>query len=80
MFAFSLVDSCWFNINVLDNADPCFGDLDDDGVTDIAVGANLDDDGGINAGAAWILFMAPVKIETDFDTTEINLNRLLGGG
>ena len=56
------------------------GDLDDDGVTDIAAGANLDDDGKINAGAAWILFMAPVKIDTDIDTTEINLNWLLGGG
>ena len=55
------------------------GDMDDDGVTDIAAGANLDDDGKINAGAAWILFMAPVKIDTDIDTTEINLNRLLGG-
>jgi len=54
------------------------GDLDDDGVTDIAAGANLDDDGKINAGAAWILFMAPVKIETEIDTTEISLNRLRG--
>ena len=55
------------------------GDLDDNGVTDIAVGANLDDDGKINAGASWILFMAPAKIETDIDTTDINLNWLLGG-
>ncbi len=56
------------------------GDIDDDGIPDIAAGANLDDDGKINAGAAWILFMAPVKIDTDIDTTEINLNRLGGGG
>ncbi len=56
------------------------GDLDDDGVTDIAAGANLDDDGKVNAGAVWVLFMAPVKIDTEIDTTEIDLNRLLGGG
>jgi hypothetical protein len=55
------------------------GDLDVNGVTDIAAGANLDDDGEINAGAIWILFMAPVKIETDIDPTEIDLNWLLGG-
>lgn len=39
------------------------GDLDDDGVVDIAVGARLDDDsetgdnGGVNRGAVWILFL-----------------------
>jgi len=33
------------------------GDLDNDGVTDIAVGAFLDDDGGSNVGAVWILFL-----------------------
>ena len=56
------------------------GDLDDDGVTDIAAGANLDDDGKVNAGAVWVLFMAPVKIDTDIDTTEISLDRLRGSG
>ena len=30
------------------------GDLDGDGVTDIAVGAFYDDDGGFNKGAVWI--------------------------
>ena len=54
------------------------GDLDDNGVTDIAVGANLDDDGKINAGAVWMLFMSSVKVDTDLDTSEINLNRLRG--
>lgn len=33
------------------------GDLDGDGVTDLAVAANLDDDGGTNRGAVWVLFM-----------------------
>ena len=32
------------------------GDLDSDGVTDIAVGAYLDNDGGSDRGAVWILF------------------------
>lgn len=33
------------------------GDLDGDGVPDIAAGAYLDDDGGVNSGAVWILFL-----------------------
>jgi len=34
------------------------GDLNGDGVNDIAVGAQADNDGGSNAGAVWILFLA----------------------
>ena len=47
----------------LDNSDnfgrsvASIGDLDGDGVTDLAVGANGDDDGGNSRGAVWILFM-----------------------
>ena len=49
----------------LDNGDifggsvASIGDLDGDGVPDLAVGAQLDDDGGTNSarGAVWILFM-----------------------
>ena len=33
------------------------GDLDGDGVTDLAVGAKLDDTGGTNRGAVYVLFM-----------------------
>ncbi len=33
------------------------GDLDGDGVGDVAVGASWDDDGGPNRGAVWILFL-----------------------
>ncbi len=33
------------------------GDLNNDGYPDVAVGAPYDDDGGINRGAVWILFL-----------------------
>jgi len=33
------------------------GDLDGDGIMDLAVGADLDDDGGTDRGAVWILFL-----------------------
>ena len=33
------------------------GDLDDDGVGDLAVGVGVDSDGGPSRGAAWILFL-----------------------
>jgi FG-GAP repeat protein len=35
------------------------GDLDGDGVRDLAAGANRDDDGGAEHGAVWVLFLAP---------------------
>lgn len=35
------------------------GDLDQNGVVDLIVGADGDDDGGASTGAVWILFMAP---------------------
>ncbi len=33
------------------------GDLDNDGVVDLAVGADGDDDGGVNRGSIWVLFL-----------------------
>ncbi len=39
------------------------GDFDGDGVTDLAVGARLDDDGGENHGAVWILFLDECSIQ-----------------
>ncbi|OVE80807.1 hypothetical protein BVY03_05415, partial [bacterium K02(2017)] len=48
---------------VLENSDyfpgsvTSIGDLDGDGVTDLAAGAYSDDDGGANIGAVYILFM-----------------------
>jgi hypothetical protein len=48
---------------ILDNDDffgvsaSSLGDLDGDGVTDLAVGAYYDDDGGTNRGAVWVLFL-----------------------
>ena len=51
----------------LDNGDrfgisvASLGDLDGDGLSDLAVGAHLDDDGGVppdaNRGAVWVLFL-----------------------
>jgi len=42
----------WFGFSLAN-----LGDFDGDGVTDLAVGAALDDDGGENAGAVWLLFL-----------------------
>jgi hypothetical protein len=41
------------------------GDLDGDNINDITVGAPLDDDGGTDRGAVWLLFMKGA--ETDFN-------------
>jgi len=37
----------------------CLGDLDGDGTTELAVGADQDDDGFFNAGAVWVLSLRP---------------------
>jgi hypothetical protein len=35
------------------------GDMNGDGVTDLAAGAHMDDDGGSDRGALWLLFLNP---------------------
>lgn len=42
------------------------GDLNLDGIIDIAAGAKLDDDGGIDRGALWTLYMQPTETDIDF--------------
>jgi len=62
------------------------GDIDNDGITDIAVGARNDDDGAYNSGAVWILFMninGTVKSYQKISATQGGLvgltqNRLFG--
>jgi hypothetical protein len=49
------------------------GDLDGDGVGDLAVGANFDDDGGLDRGAVWVLFLdtdGTVKSHQKISSTE----------
>ncbi|MBO3099789.1 T9SS type B sorting domain-containing protein [Gelidibacter pelagius] len=43
--------------DVFGSAVESLGDLDGDGIQDIAVGARRDDDGGTERGAIWILFL-----------------------
>lgn len=68
-----------FPTGVLDNSDlfgasvAGIGDLDGDGIEDVAVGAQWDDDGGTDRGAVYILFLnidGSVK-----DTTKISNNK-----
>jgi len=60
------------------------GDLDGDGVIDLAVGAIGDDDGGVDQkGALWILFLnadGTVKREQKISDTQGNFLGILGGG
>ena len=58
------------------------GDLDGDGIGDLAVGARLDDDGdeGFNRGAVWILFLnddGTVKSHQKISDTEGNFTGIL---
>jgi len=56
------------------------GDLDGDGVTDLAVGAWRDDDGAADSGAVWILFLNPdgtVKGHQKISDTHGNLTGVL---
>ncbi|MBU1910914.1 FG-GAP repeat protein, partial [Patescibacteria group bacterium] len=56
------------------------GDLDGDGITDIAIGSRNDDDGVKDAGAVWILFLnsdGTVKSNKKISATQGNLNEEL---
>jgi hypothetical protein len=69
-FAGPLTDGTRFGSAVANIGDL---DRDTDSTTDLAVGANLDDDGGIDRGAIWTLFMKPSVTEIDlnpFDNQE----------
>ena len=51
------------------------GDFNHDGVTDLVVGAVLDDDGGVNQGSVWILYLnANGSVKEAHE-----INELLGG-
>ena len=57
------------------------GDVDGDGINDIAVGANLDDDGASGCGAVYVLFLnadGTVKAEQKISDTAGGLAAILG--
>ena len=59
------------------------GDVDGDGVQEIAVGAPGDDTAALNAGAVWILFMktdGTVKVEREITTGEAGFSPQLAPG
>ena len=59
------------------------GDFDGDGITDIAVGAYHDDDGGYNTGAVYILFLnsdGTVKDSQKISSTEGNFQGVIDSG
>jgi len=59
------------------------GDFDGDGITDLAVGAYHDDDGGINTGAIYILFLnkdGTVKSHQKISATEGNFVNVIKSG
>ncbi len=47
------------DVNRFGNSVASLGDLDGDGVGDLAVGAYIDGDGGTERGAVWVLFLNP---------------------
>ena len=65
------------------NSVASLGDLDDDGVIDLAVGAERDDDGGDSRGAVYILFLntdGTLKAEQKISDTEGGFTGTLDDG
>jgi hypothetical protein len=59
------------------------GDVDGDRITDLAVGAHSDDDGGVDRGAVWILFLnsdGTVKAHQKISDTEGGFTGILDDG
>jgi hypothetical protein len=59
------------------------GDVDGDGISDLAVGASFDDDGGANRGAVWVLFLnenGAVKTHQKISATQGDFSGLLDDG
>jgi hypothetical protein len=59
------------------------GDVDSDGVIDLAVGADLDDDGGTDRGAVWLLLMktnGKVNREVKISATQGKFDQNLDNG
>ncbi len=74
-FSGALFDFDGFGSNVA-----ALGDLNDDGIPDLAVGADGDSDGGSDRGAVWILFLdtdGSVKSHSKISSTEGNFNGVL---
>ena len=70
-----LDDSDWFGSSVAS-----LGDIDGDGVEDLAVGVRRDDDGGGDRGAVWILFLngdGTVKAHQKISDTQGNFTGVL---
>ena len=70
-----LNDNALFGYSLTD-----LGDLDGDGVTELIVGTPVDDDGGMNRGAVWVLFLnmdGTVKSRQKISDTEGNFSGIL---